>query len=440
MPTWKQMAIWVIGWPEISDYIGSRRESEEWNSIPIGSSWDRMKPLGSHTTTDRTNRRQEQEFRKAPKTGGFAGLGKRRGEEVLRVCWTGNRRVRKRVAGMRGDRSGGRGRKPGHHGGELVSARRGHILCPDKGNVHGPAWPRREPTYAVMWWRLPAIFQEAGGRSPWLPQTETVLPVHDVGMELNLSLLPDDAIRGGCRGGVAGRGAPSWQCASPQLTHPDIPARYADGSPSAWCHSDGLSVQRSPDHLTGDAVYSPRLQSHVVLDRPRDTVCVPGREASRLDDVPRQHPADAVAYRPDIRPRNLPRGLHSPTISQIQSLFYLMSGWYSTASVGYITPLGVPPGKISSFLRSVKDYLGLKMPGVYSRRAVRLTPGGSYTSDEIWRSHPWVGAVNLGHRIQPHHPYTLPTEPRHMDRIVRETTENGLHPNVMNRQDGFCLS
>jgi hypothetical protein len=52
----------IISWLEISDYIGRRREMEEWNSIPIVSLWDRMKPLGSHMTTEQTNRRQEQEF------------------------------------------------------------------------------------------------------------------------------------------------------------------------------------------------------------------------------------------------------------------------------------------------------------------------------------------------------------------------------------------
>jgi hypothetical protein len=44
---------------------------KEWTSVPIGSPWDRMKQLGSHTTTERTNRRQEQEFRAALKTGDF---------------------------------------------------------------------------------------------------------------------------------------------------------------------------------------------------------------------------------------------------------------------------------------------------------------------------------------------------------------------------------
>jgi hypothetical protein len=61
----------VVGWPEISDYIGSRKEMEELTSGPIGSLWDRMKPLGSHRTTERTNRRKEQESMIALKRGGL---------------------------------------------------------------------------------------------------------------------------------------------------------------------------------------------------------------------------------------------------------------------------------------------------------------------------------------------------------------------------------
>jgi hypothetical protein len=54
--------------------------------------------------------------------------------------------------------------------------------------------------------RLPAIFQGVDERFPWLAETEAILPVHIVGMELNLNRLPDDAILvpgfGGEDGGV----------------------------------------------------------------------------------------------------------------------------------------------------------------------------------------------------------------------------------------------
>jgi hypothetical protein len=61
----------------ISNYVGSRREMEEWIHFPLARWWDRMKPLGSNTTIERTNRRQEQKFKKTLKKGGFAGLGER---------------------------------------------------------------------------------------------------------------------------------------------------------------------------------------------------------------------------------------------------------------------------------------------------------------------------------------------------------------------------
>jgi hypothetical protein len=44
------------------DYIGSRREMEEWTSDSLGSPWNTTKLLGSHVTTEQINRRQEQEF------------------------------------------------------------------------------------------------------------------------------------------------------------------------------------------------------------------------------------------------------------------------------------------------------------------------------------------------------------------------------------------
>jgi hypothetical protein len=66
---------------------------EKWTPVPIGSPWDRMKPLGSHMTAERTNRKQEQEFRMTLKRSSFAGLGEREGNNV-RVCWAGNQHVR----------------------------------------------------------------------------------------------------------------------------------------------------------------------------------------------------------------------------------------------------------------------------------------------------------------------------------------------------------
>jgi hypothetical protein len=98
----------VIGWLEILYYIGNRKEIEEWTSVPIGSPWDRMKPLCCHAPTEQTNRRQEQEFMMALKRGCFAGLGK-----SVRVCWAGNRCVRERGQVSELEECGGGGRSRG---------------------------------------------------------------------------------------------------------------------------------------------------------------------------------------------------------------------------------------------------------------------------------------------------------------------------------------
>jgi hypothetical protein len=50
------------------------RKVEEKNSVPIGSKWERTNQLGSHTTTERTNRRKG--VNEALKRGILAGLRK----------------------------------------------------------------------------------------------------------------------------------------------------------------------------------------------------------------------------------------------------------------------------------------------------------------------------------------------------------------------------
>jgi hypothetical protein len=50
--------------------------------VDLSSHWlavGKNKPLVSHTTTERANRRQEQQLRTALKRGGFVGLVRRRG-------------------------------------------------------------------------------------------------------------------------------------------------------------------------------------------------------------------------------------------------------------------------------------------------------------------------------------------------------------------------
>jgi hypothetical protein len=71
----------VIGWPEIS--AGGKWKSGP--QFPLAHPWDRMTPLGSHATAERTNRRQGHEFRMPLKGGGFAGLGNRQEEKCKGV-------------------------------------------------------------------------------------------------------------------------------------------------------------------------------------------------------------------------------------------------------------------------------------------------------------------------------------------------------------------
>lgn len=106
-----------------------------------------------------------------------------------------------------------------------MNARRGYILCPGKGSVHRSA---------VMWWRLPVIFQGADEMFTWLAQMETIFPVHIVGMELNINCFPDDAIHGSGFGGEEGgvRCAPGCYCASPWLTRADVLGGYVAGAPA----------------------------------------------------------------------------------------------------------------------------------------------------------------------------------------------------------------
>jgi hypothetical protein len=49
-------------------------------------------------------------------------------------------------------------------------------------------------------------------------------------------------------------------------------------------------------------------------------------------------------------------------------------------------------------------------------------------------------SINLGHPIQLHNTSILVKKPRYMDRVIREAIEIDLHPNNVNREDGFSLS
>jgi hypothetical protein len=117
-----------------------------------------------------------------------------------------------------------------------------------------------------------------------------------------------------------------------------------------------------------------------------------------------------------------------------------------------IKTVSLPPRKLSSFLRPVKDHLALKMSGVYStpcecekvyirqtcrsietrvkehQRQIRLANSASVVAEH---------SINLGHRTQPS---ILAKKSRYMGRIIGKVIEIELHPNKINMEDGFSLS
>jgi hypothetical protein len=119
-----------------------------------------------------------------------------------------------------------------------------------------------------------------------------------------------------------------------------------------------------------------------------------------------------------------------------------------------IKTVGLPPRKLSSFLRPVKDHLALKTPGVYSIpcECEKMYIGQTGRSIEtrvkehqrhIRLAHPEKSAVaehsiNLGHRIELPNTGIL-EKSRYMDRIISDAIEIELHPNNINREDGFFI-
>jgi hypothetical protein len=91
---------------------------------------------------------------------------------------------------------------------------------------------------------------------------------------------------------VAGCGAPSWYCAPPWLTIPDVLDGYVTVAPSTWCQLNGPSARCRLGCI--------HRRCCILLDWPKETRYFPGRQAHRLDVVLSQHPANAVEYRPNI--------------------------------------------------------------------------------------------------------------------------------------------
>jgi hypothetical protein len=115
----------------------------------------------------------------------------------------------------------------------------------------------------------------------------------------------------------------------------------------------------------------------------------------------------------------------------------------------------LPPRKISTFLRSVKDDLGLKTPGVYSIPCVcgQVYIGQTSSSFEtrikehhhIRLAQPEKSAVaehrtSQDHVIKFQETKIIATKSGYLGHIIREAIGLELYHNNMNRQDGQILT
>jgi hypothetical protein len=118
--------------------------------------------------------------------------------------------------------------------------------------------------------------------------------------------------------------------------------------------------------------------------------------------------------------------------------------------------VGLPRKKLSSFLWCIKDGLALQTPDVYSIpfkcRKVYIRQTGRLLETRVKEHHQHIcqyhpsksvvveHTINLGHHIQLQNTSILAKKLRCMNRIMGEVTEIKLHPNNMNREEGFSLS
>jgi len=120
-----------------------------------------------------------------------------------------------------------------------------------------------------------------------------------------------------------------------------------------------------------------------------------------------------------------------------------------------IKTVGLPPRKAASFLQSIKDDLNLKTPGIYSiscecgmvyigqtEHSIEIRIKEQY--QHIRLCHPDKSTmvkcgINLSHHIQFQDTSILAMRSGCMEHIIREAIEIELHPDNMNREEGFSL-
>jgi hypothetical protein len=121
-----------------------------------------------------------------------------------------------------------------------------------------------------------------------------------------------------------------------------------------------------------------------------------------------------------------------------------------------IKSVALPPKKISSFLRLVKENVGLKTPGVYSVPCecglVYIRQTGRSIEIRI-KEHQWnirllqldksalaEQGFNHNHKTLLQDVEILYTKSGYLDRLIMEAIEVDLHPYNINKEDGLILS